>query len=737
MTAQSVPTIVMAGLSLYVGLYHLLIYARRKNHPEDLTFAVLCLATGIYEVLCTGLYNVTTAADGVRWQRLQFISLALFVVAFLWFVSDYTHRRKGVVIYAFTAFYLGAIIVQIVDRSGFTWLPGLPSIKTIGLPFGTRITYYESSLGIFTTVQGLVGLAATAYIIWCGIRFATAGSRREAAPLLVALGVMTLAGVNDTLVSNGIYPFIYLIEYGYVAMILLMTTSLSRTVVDAAMSREALRQAEVVIENSPAVLFRWRNAENWPVEYVSGNIRRLGYEPGELLSGSVRYSSLIHPDDVERVEAEVRMHSSGPAKGFSQEYRLLSRDGTVRWMDDRTTVIRNDAGAITHYQGIVVDITDRRRVEAALLESEEKFRSIVELALIGIFTVNDTFRFIYCNDELCRILGRPLEWLLGRDFRDILAPGSRELVTERYYRRQTGLPTPPRYEIDVVRSDGEQRRIEMSVAMVKDTTGRPRSMGQMVDISDRARAQEEIRMLNAQLEKRVRERTSELEAAVNELEAFTYSVSHDLRAPLRSLGGFAGILLQDFAAQLPAEAARHLGKIQSTARQMGQLIDDLLGFSRLNRHPLAMQTCSMEDIVRDALAALTDQLAGRTVEISVGALPACQGDPGLLRQVWLNLLSNALKFTRGRPHARIEIGCGNGAGTAAYFVRDNGVGFDMQYVDKLFGVFQRLHRDDEFEGTGIGLAIVKRIVSRHGGGVWADSTAGRGTTFSFTLADAR
>ena len=182
MTTNSIPTIVMAGLSLYVGLYHLLIHVRRKNHPEDLTFALLCLATCFYEVLCTGLYNVTAVADGVRWQRLQLISLAIFVIAFLWFVSDYTHRRKGVVIYAFAAFYVGAIMVQLVDRSGFTWLPGLPAIKRIGLPFGMRITYYESTLGIFTVVQSLVGMAATLYIIWCGVRFYSAGNRREAVP---------------------------------------------------------------------------------------------------------------------------------------------------------------------------------------------------------------------------------------------------------------------------------------------------------------------------------------------------------------------------------------------------------------------------------------------------------------------------------------------------------------------------------------------------------------------------
>jgi PAS domain S-box-containing protein len=723
----------MAGVSLYVGLYHLLIYAQRKNHPEDLTFAFLCLATSIYEVLCTGLYNAVSVAEGAEWQRLQFISIALFGTAFLWFVSDYARRPKGIAIYAFTAFYLAALIVQIVDRSNLTWIPSLPSVKAVSLPFGIQVIYYEATLGIISTIESLMGLAVTAYIIWCGVRFYQAGNRREAVPLLVALGVMTVAAINDTAVSNGLFDFIYLIEYGYLAIILLMAFSLSRGVVDAAIAREELRKAELVIANSPVLLFRWKNEENWPVEYVSENIRRFGYTPEELMSGEVPYSLLVHPDDLERVTAEVTMHSAGREESFPQEYRILTRDGKVRWVDDRTTIMRGEAGSITHYQGIIVDITDRRKVEAALQESEEKFRSIVENALIAIFTVNDSYKFIYCNDELCRILGRPREWILGRDFREVLPPGSRELVEERYALRQKGQPTPSRYEIDVVRSDGERRHLEMNVAVVKDVAGRPRSMGQLVDITDRTRAAEEIRRLNAELEQRVRDRTAELEVAVKELEAFTYSVSHDLRAPLRAMGGFAGILLQDHAAQLSAEASRYLSTIQDTARQMGQLIDDLLSFSRLNRQPVVLQTCAMDDIVRDALATFGEEQAGRNVEVTVEPLPPCQGDPGLLKQVWLNLLSNALKYTRRSPKAAIVVGHEEHGAEVIYFVRDNGVGFDMKYADKLFGVFQRLHRDDEFEGTGIGLAIVKRIVNRHGGHVWTESVPGQGAAFYFTL----
>jgi len=237
----------------------------------------------------------------------------------------------------------------------------------------------------------------------------------------------------------------------------------------------------------------------------------------------------------------------------------------------------------------------------------------------------------------------------------------------------------------------------------------------------------------AELEKRVAERTAQWQLANKELEAFAYSVSHDLRAPLRAIDGFSRLVLQDHGPQLPPEAQRDLHKVRSSAQRMGQLIDDLLAFSRLSRQSLNKRPVAPQDLVRQALFDLQSDQEGRQVEVVISELPTCQGDAALLRQVWINLLSNALKFTQGRAPARIEVGCIEKDGEQVYFVRDNGVGFDMQYAAKLFGVFQRLHSVEEYEGTGVGLAIVQRIIHRHGGRIWAEAQVDQGATFYFTL----
>jgi light-regulated signal transduction histidine kinase (bacteriophytochrome) len=234
-------------------------------------------------------------------------------------------------------------------------------------------------------------------------------------------------------------------------------------------------------------------------------------------------------------------------------------------------------------------------------------------------------------------------------------------------------------------------------------------------------------------ETQLRLRAEQLQQANSELEAFAYSVSHDLRAPLRALHGFSRILLEEHTPQLSDEAQHYLHLVRDNAQYMGQLVDDLLAFSRLSRQPLKLQRVVCNDLIRQVLVELSHEHAGRRVDIRSGELPVCQADPVLLKQVFVNLLANALKFTRQRDMAVITIGCRKDGGEHIYFVQDNGVGFDMRYASKLFGVFQRLHSSEEYEGTGVGLAIVQRIIHRHGGRVWAEAVVDQGATFYFTL----
>lgn len=245
-----------------------------------------------------------------------------------------------------------------------------------------------------------------------------------------------------------------------------------------------------------------------------------------------------------------------------------------------------------------------------------------------------------------------------------------------------------------------------------------------------------VRGLNLELEQRITERTSALDAANasnEELDAFSYSVSHDLRAPLRAIGGFSRIVIEEHGAALNADGLRYLHLVERSAQQMGQLIDDLLMFSRTGRQALALRTVRTTEMVNTCLTDLQSMQEHRNVEINVGELPDCQADASLLRQVWLNLLANALKYTRKCDSAVVTIGCHREGETDNFFVRDNGAGFDVKYADKLFGVFQRLHLADDYEGTGVGLALVQRIVQRHGGRVWAEAKPNLGATFHFNL----
>jgi PAS domain S-box-containing protein len=342
-------------------------------------------------------------------------------------------------------------------------------------------------------------------------------------------------------------------------------------------------------------------------------------------------------------------------------------------------------------------------------------------------------KITYVNDKFCAISKYTREELLGQDHSLInSAYHSKAFIRDLWTTIARGRVWHGEMKNEA--KDGSFYWVDTTIVPFLDERGKPRQyVAIRTDITERKAAGETIRLLNTDLEQRVMDRTAQLEAANRELEAFSYSVSHDLRAPLRAIDGFSQAVVEDFGPLMPPEGLRYLQTIRSSAQKMGALVDDLLAFARLNRQELSKRQIDTSELVRTTLNELGSPWPDRQVEIRIGELPASSGDPALLKQVWVNLLSNALKYSRKREKAEIEIGCTMTDGAQTFFVRDNGTGFDMRYSDKLFGVFQRLHRAEDYEGTGVGLAIVQRVVHRHGGRVWAEAAVDRGATFYFTL----
>jgi PAS domain S-box-containing protein len=388
------------------------------------------------------------------------------------------------------------------------------------------------------------------------------------------------------------------------------------------------------------------------------------------------------------------------------------------------------------------DITAQQEREEVIRLSEERHRNLVETMAQGVVYQASDGRILSTNPAGERILGLTFDQMIGRTSLDPRWRTVREDGTDlpgsvhpAMVALRTGKPVHD-FMMGVFNPSMEEYRwiIVNAVPLFRPGEERPYQVHTtFTDISALKKAEEENRSLNAELEDRVKQRTAELEFTNQELEAFTYSISHDLQAPVRAIDGFSRALADRCAEQLSPDGQRYVAFLQASADKMQDLIGALLTLSRMGRSPVRRMQVEPAVLVREVLDVLQPEIEGRSVDFQIDPLPPLEGDPTLMKQVYHNLLANAVKFTSRCDQAKIHVGC-NGTGAArVYFVRDNGVGFDPAHAERLFGVFQRLHREEDFKGTGVGLAIVQRIIRRHGGWIWAEAQQGRGATFYFHL----
>jgi len=417
------------------------------------------------------------------------------------------------------------------------------------------------------------------------------------------------------------------------------------------------------------------------------------------------------------------LHALEGKTTVSEDFEYARPGHATRWTIPRIGPLWNSEGVVVGIIVVVTEITERKEAERLLAQSEARNRALVEAIPDFMFLQDRDLVYMDYHATNKQDLRFPPEQFMGKSMSDVMPADYLEVALPLCHRVfDTGESQSLEYSRPV---RGELRHFEARMVRCGDD----QLLTIVRDITDLKRAENAIRDLNEQLERRVKERTASLEEAYRELEAFSYSVSHDLRTPLRAIDGYARMLIEDYAEALPSEAAELLEEVGSSARHMGRLIDGVLAISRLGRRQIEIEPIDLGEIVAAALRDVEIERVHSATRVDVGALPRGMGESILLRQAFVNLLSNAIKFSAPAEKPRVEIGTVQTDDGPAVFVRDNGVGFDPRHADKLFGVFQRFHTVREFPGTGVGLAIVQRIVQRQGGRVWAESNLGQGATF--------
>jgi PAS domain S-box-containing protein len=503
------------------------------------------------------------------------------------------------------------------------------------------------------------------------------------------------------------------------------------------MKSEELKKVQEVLDSLNDAIFVHDIDTGAILDVNAGMCVLYGYSREEARELTVQELSMGTPP-YSQGEARARMRAAADGEPQLFEWHARKKNGELFWVEmnmRRATLDGRDRVVV-----VTRDITERKKNSEALRASEAFLDSIIEHSPYSTWVSDEKGTLIRMNQVLRDTLHVVDADLVGsyNVFSDPLVEqqGLMPMIRRVFDKGET-VKFIMEYSSTIFQEKGKKEPdliLDITVSPVLDEQGRiVHAVFQHFDVTKMVRATEMIRHLNEELEERVVARTAELEGALKELESFSYTISHDLRAPLRAIDGFAHILAESQGERLDAEGTRLCALIRRNTRRMGELIDDLLAFSRLGRADVRLAAVDMTALARAAMDECAPPPRSGRLDIRLEPLPSATGDPILLRQAWVNLIANAVKFSSKRDSALIEISGRVGDGEAVYQVRDNGTGFDMQFAGKLFGVFQRLHDDQDFEGTGVGLAIIKRVIERHGGRVWAEGKIDEGATFSFAL----
>ncbi len=525
-------------------------------------------------------------------------------------------------------------------------------------------------------------------------------------------------------------------QAGLAIMVTTLTASVLLTTIWSANSIDRIERQRQQLEDELTGFFNLPLHSLLAIIGFDGRFKRissswsqiLGYNQEHILT--MPYMDLVDPADREATR-QCAARIAGGEEAIEFENRYVTKDGKTRWLKWNAIPAGNDV-----MYAIAEDITRRKEAEIQLQQSEERLRLLIEgMKGHAVYMLDPDGRIMSWNSGAQQLTGYAAAEVIGRPVAMLYPAANAGEPTMGDLLAQAAANGHLEQQGVKLRKDGSRFLVEAYIAALRDEEGKLLGFAKISrDITERARAEQDIRELNEQLERKVEERTAELAASNKELEAFAYSVSHDLRAPLRHLDGFLSLLQKRVYRELDELSRHYIDNTTMASRRMGTLIDELLQFSRLGRSQLRRTQVDLADVVEKTRLELEPESDGRTVRWNIAALPRLVADPAMVRQVMQNLLSNALKFTRTRAQADISIGARIAPdGAQTVWVRDNGVGFDMQYYGKLFEVFQRLHGESEFEGTGIGLANVRRIVERHGGRVWAEGELDKGATFYFSL----